>query len=192
MLVWPSAVSFKTTVNLVRSDLEFILQQILIAERHAAGEDLLSLLPNSQVPFGLRTVDGSFKSTPWGPSYFPNVPLTSQDGVTLRFYDDLLQGKAVAINLIFTSCTDECPLETARLAQVQRLLGDRVGKDLYFYSITIDPKRDTPSVLKSYAEKLRTTRATRSGGSGESTSKIVSAPSMRPWTVSFSTEPSTR
>src|SRR5215468_4280465 len=49
-------------VTLIRSDLEFILQQIMIAERHAAGEDLLSLLPNSLVPFGLRTIDGTFNN----------------------------------------------------------------------------------------------------------------------------------
>jgi protein SCO1/2 len=90
----------------------------------------------------------------WGANYFPNVPLTTQDGTTVYFYDDLLKGKAVAINLIYTSCTDECPLETARLVQVQRLLGDRVGKDLFFYSISIDLTRDTPAVLKAYAEKF--------------------------------------
>src|SRR5262245_2679079 len=49
-------------VTFIRSDLEFILQQIMIAERHAAGEDLLSLLPNSLVPFGLRTIDGTFNN----------------------------------------------------------------------------------------------------------------------------------
>src|SRR5262245_57280415 len=49
-------------VTFIRSDLEFILQQIMIAERHAAGEDLLSLLPNSLVPFGLRTIDGPFNN----------------------------------------------------------------------------------------------------------------------------------
>src|SRR5207302_236563 len=43
---------------------------------------------------------------------------------------------------------------TARLVQVQRLLGDRIGKDLFLYSISIDPKRDTPEVLKAYAEKF--------------------------------------
>jgi protein SCO1/2 len=94
-------------------------------------------------------------ATPWGPGYFPNVPLTTQDGTTVRFYDDLLKGKAVAINVIYTSCIDACPLETARLVQVQRLLGDRMGKDIFFYSISIDPKRDTPEVLKAYAKKFR-------------------------------------
>ena len=92
--------------------------------------------------------------TPWGADYFPNVPLITQDGTTVHFYDDLLKGKKVAINLIYTSCKDECPLETARLAQVQQLLGDRVGKDVFFYSISIDPQRDTPAVLKAYAEKF--------------------------------------
>ena len=90
----------------------------------------------------------------WAANEFPNVPLITQDGASVRFYDDLIKGKAVAINLIYTTCKDECPLETARLAQVQRILGDRVGKDLFFYSITIDPRRDTPEVLKEYAEKF--------------------------------------
>jgi len=90
----------------------------------------------------------------WAADSFPNVPLITQDGATVRFYDDLLKGKAVAINLIYTTCTDECPLETARMVQVQRLLGDRVGKDLFFYSISIDPRRDTAEVLKEYAQKF--------------------------------------
>jgi len=89
----------------------------------------------------------------WGADYFPNVPLVTQDGTTVHLYDDLLKGKSVAINVIYTSCKDECPLETARLAQLQRLLGERMGKDIFFYSITIDPKRDKPEVLKAYAEK---------------------------------------
>lgn len=89
----------------------------------------------------------------WGADYFPNVPLTTQDGKTVHFYDDLLKDKLVAIDLIYTHCVDSCPLETARLAQVQKILGDRVGKDIFFYSISIDPKRDTPEVLKAYAEK---------------------------------------
>src|SRR3954454_4038834 len=90
----------------------------------------------------------------WGADYFPNVPLTTQDGKVVRFYDDLLKGKAVAVNLIYTRCSASCPLETAKLAQVQRLLGDRVGKDIFFYSISIDPTHDTPAALKAYAEKF--------------------------------------
>jgi protein SCO1 len=103
---------------------------------------------------GLLYVRPAFATNLWGANYFPNVPLITQDGTTVRHYDDLLKGKGVALNLIYTSCKDECPLETARLVQVQRLLGDRVGKDIFFYSISIDPKRDTPAVLKAYAEKF--------------------------------------
>jgi protein SCO1 len=95
----------------------------------------------------------AFDNTRWGAGYFPNVELVTQDGQTVRFYDDLIRNKLVVIDLIYTHCVDSCPLETARLAQVQRMLGDRVGKDIFFYSITIDPKRDTPLVLKDYAEK---------------------------------------
>jgi protein SCO1/2 len=91
----------------------------------------------------------------WGPGYFPNVVLTTQDGKSVHFYDDLLKDKIVAVDLIYTHCKFSCPLETARLAQVQRLLGDRVGRDIHFYSITLDPARDTPEVLKAYAEKFR-------------------------------------
>ncbi len=89
----------------------------------------------------------------WGADYFPNVPLITQDGKTVRFYDDLLKGKMVAIYLMYTTCQYSCPLETARLAQVYKYLGDRVGKDIFFYSISIDPKHDTPEVMKAYAEK---------------------------------------
>jgi protein SCO1/2 len=87
-------------------------------------------------------------------SHFPNVDLITQDGKTVHFYDDLIKGKIVAIDLIYTTCHYSCPLETARLVQVQKKLGDRVGKDIFFYSISIDPENDTPAVLKAYMEKF--------------------------------------
>jgi protein SCO1 len=99
------------------------------------------------------TVLAASDAARWGADYFPNVTLTTQDGRPVRFYDDLLKGKIVAIDLIYTTCQYACPLETARLAQVQQVLGDRVGRDVFFYSITIDPEHDTPAVLKAYAEK---------------------------------------
>jgi len=94
---------------------------------------------------------GAYESR-WGANYFPNVELIDQYGHKLHFYDDLLKGKIVVIEQFYTHCIDICPLETARLAQVQKMLGDRVGKDIFFYSISIDPKRDTPEVMKAYAE----------------------------------------
>jgi protein SCO1/2 len=93
--------------------------------------------------------------TRWGAEYFPNVPLVDQDGVQVRFFDDLIKGRVVAISFVFTHCSDVCPAETARMRQVQKLLGDRVGKDVFFYSISIDPENDTPEALKAYMEKFR-------------------------------------
>lgn len=92
----------------------------------------------------------------WGKNYFPNITLTSQDGVKMKFFDDVIKDKVVAINFIYTHCTDSCPMETARLLEVQKLLGDRLGKDIFFYSISIDPERDTPATLKEYARNWHT------------------------------------
>ena len=92
--------------------------------------------------------------TPWGASYFPNIPLFTQDGKKVHFFDDLIKGKVVAVNFIFTGCSASCSMETARLRDVQDLLGDRMGKDVFFYSISIDPENDTPEALKAYAKKF--------------------------------------
>lgn len=90
----------------------------------------------------------------WGKNYFPNVPLITHEGKSVRFFDDLLKGKVVMLNFIYTTCPDVCSVETARLVRVQEILGDRVGKDIFMYSITIDPANDTPQVLRQYAEKF--------------------------------------
>jgi protein SCO1 len=84
---------------------------------------------------------------------FLNLPLTTHEGREVRFYDDLIMGKTVLLNFMYTICTAEaiCPLGTANLVEVQEMLGPRVGKDIFFYSITLDPENDTPEVLKRYA-----------------------------------------
>ena len=80
----------------------------------------------------------------------PDFALTSQDGerVTLADY----RGKVVAVAFIFTTCPDICPMLTAQMATVQNELGPDFGKTIAFVSITVDPERDTPEVLKGYAE----------------------------------------
>jgi protein SCO1/2 len=87
-----------------------------------------------------------------GTAYFTNVELRAHDGRTVRFYDDLLKGKIVLINFIYTECGDICPGMTQNLADVQKLLGDRVGRDVFMYSLTLQPEADTPERLKAYAE----------------------------------------
>ena len=99
-------------------------------------------------------ISGHALASPWGANYFPNPVLTTQDGEMVHFFDDLLKDKIVAINFIYTTCPDSCPLETAQLVRVQELLGDRLGEDVFFYSISIDPDVDTPEVLKEYRERF--------------------------------------
>ncbi len=94
-------------------------------------------------------------ANPWGANYFPNVPLITDEGKTVHFFDDMIKDKVVAINFIYTHCADSCPLETAQLVTVQKIMGDRLGKDVFFYSITIDPENDTPETLKSYKNKFK-------------------------------------
>ena len=67
-------------------------------------------------------------------THFPNVPLRTHDGRTVRFYDDLVEGRKVIINFTFTSCTGTCPRTSANLARVQEMLGDRIGKDIFIVS----------------------------------------------------------
>jgi cytochrome oxidase Cu insertion factor (SCO1/SenC/PrrC family) len=83
----------------------------------------------------------------------PNTALIDQDGRKVHFYDDLVKGRVVLINFMFTQCDAYCPLETARLKRVQDILGARMGKDVFFYSVSFDPENDTPEALQAYRER---------------------------------------
>jgi protein SCO1/2 len=80
----------------------------------------------------------------------PDFALTSQDGAPVALRD--LRGKIVAVTFIYTACADACPLLTEKMAQVQDALGADFGARIAFVSISVDPWRDTPAVLKQYAE----------------------------------------
>ncbi len=87
--------------------------------------------------------------------YFTDTELIDQDGKPRRFYSDLLRGKKVLINFAFTSCKAVCPTMTANLARVQKQLGNRVGSEIVMITISVDPLNDTPSALKSFADKVK-------------------------------------
>ena len=91
------------------------------------------------------------KGSRWGEKYFPNHVVTSQDGKSYRFYKDLIENKSVVINFIYTNCPDICGLQSARMSIVQDKLGHRLGRDIFIYSISLDPKNDTPEALKAYS-----------------------------------------
>jgi cytochrome oxidase Cu insertion factor (SCO1/SenC/PrrC family) len=102
----------------------------------------------------LQGMEGAHASR-WGKTYFPEVKVVTQDGKSLRFYDDLIKDKVFVISFLFTTCKDICPLATARLAELQEKLGDSMGRDIFFYSISIDPETDTPNRMKEYADTFR-------------------------------------
>ena len=86
--------------------------------------------------------------------YFTDVELINQDGKKVRLYSDVLKGKTVVVNAFFTTCTSVCPPMNRNMEKIQQALGDRVGRDVFLVSITVDPTVDTPAKLKDYAQKF--------------------------------------
>lgn len=86
-----------------------------------------------------------------GFNVIPNVPVLTHEGQSVRFYDDLVKGRVVMLNVMYATCGDSCPLITQNLRRVQELLGDRMGRDLFMYSITLQPEIDTVQKLRTYA-----------------------------------------
>ena len=84
--------------------------------------------------------------------HLPNVPLITQDGRRVRFYDDLVKGRVVAINFMFTSCRAACPLTAANIRDVQEALRVRLKQPVSFLSISLNPEIDSPEVLRAYAQ----------------------------------------
>ena len=87
-------------------------------------------------------------------NYFSDVVLVNQDGEEMRFYSDLLQGKIVVIDTIFTTCTGICPVMSKAFTRLQEHLGDRLGRDVHLISISVDPENDTPERLKAFGSAL--------------------------------------
>lgn len=82
----------------------------------------------------------------------PNTTLISHEGKTVRFYDDLVRGKLVVVNMMYAQCEGLCPRATKNLLKVQEMLGERAGRDVFMYSITLKPEQDKAYSLKKYAE----------------------------------------
>ncbi len=86
--------------------------------------------------------------------YFTDVELIDQDGRKLRLYSDLMKGKTVIINSFFAADQGSSPVMNRNLKAIQDALGERLGKDVIIFSISVDPLTDTPARLKEYARTL--------------------------------------
>lgn len=112
-----------------------LFESMLMADYAAAGES---------------TVDERLERAR---NYFGDERLTDQNGVAHRFVSDLLSNHVVLINVIFTHCRDACPMQTQKLQWVRRELGEYFGSRILFLSLSVDPKRDSPALLKAFADK---------------------------------------
>jgi protein SCO1 len=84
----------------------------------------------------------------------PDVPVLDQEGRPRRFHGDLVAGRNVAVNFIFTSCTTICPPLAATFGKLRQLLGERAGRDVHLISISVDPTTDTPERLAAWSRKF--------------------------------------
>jgi cytochrome oxidase Cu insertion factor (SCO1/SenC/PrrC family) len=120
--------------------------------------DLRKATPESSVP-DRRPAEAAVKETPTSPNrakmVIPDVNVLDQHGNALHFYSDLIKGKTVAINFIFTNCTTICPPLAATFARLQREMGDKIGNEVHLISISVDPLTDTPERLKAWGAKFK-------------------------------------
>ncbi|MBM7059202.1 SCO family protein [Pseudomonas sp. UL073] len=86
-------------------------------------------------------------------TYFTDTQLLTQDGQPVRFYSDVLKDRLVLLNVVFTHCTDACPLITRKLRDVRAALGEELASQVTFITLTSDPLNDTPAVLKAFTQK---------------------------------------
>ena len=92
------------------------------------------------------------RSASLGVELYTNALLRTHENQQVRFYDDLMKGKQVIVNFMYANCEGACPLVTANLIRVYEALKQRMGKDLFMYSISIKPEQDTPEKLSEFAE----------------------------------------
>jgi protein SCO1/2 len=92
------------------------------------------------------------RSRPAGNRFIPDVPVMTHEGARAMFYTDLIQDKIVLVGFMSIANDGNYPV-TRNLARVQRLLGDRLGREAHLYSITVDAARDTPAALRAFARR---------------------------------------
>ena len=135
-----------------KMDLRLVSEDVVAANREshvatAAVGEIVTAAGNTSASAGVP--DSNKKLM------IPDVEVLDQEGNALHFYRDLIKGKIVAINFIFTNCTTICPPLAATFARLQKEMGDKVGKDVHLISISVDPLTDTPERLKAWGAKFK-------------------------------------
>src|SRR5215211_5411399 len=100
------------------------------------------------------TPDSTTDTHSFSSAKIPNTRVVDQNGKELNFYTDLIKGKSVAINFVFTTCTAICPALAATFRKVQQEAQAR-GVDVQLISVSVDPTVDTPERLQEFAKKFK-------------------------------------
>jgi len=116
----------------------------------AGGEECCA--PTAVAEMTEVTAEGAPEESPLRPR-IPDVVLLDQDGRERRFYSDLVRGKLVLVNAIYTRCAGTCPMQTSIFASVQRHLKERMGREVVLLSISLEPLTDRPQKLKEFAAR---------------------------------------
>ncbi|NWL77600.1 SCO family protein [Pseudomonas taiwanensis] len=131
--------------------LPLVLAMALANVAHAhEGHENHEAAPTSNAPAAQTLKAGG---TTDAQTYFTDTLLRDQNGQEVRFYSDVLKGRLVMLNVIFTHCNDACPLITRKLKEVRDAMGEDLAKQVYFISLSSDAENDTPEVLKAFAAK---------------------------------------
>lgn len=93
------------------------------------------------------------KDSPLAKLIIPDVEVLTQDGKQVKFYTDLIKGKKVMINFIYTSCGLTCPIAGRNFDKLQKFIGKDLGKEIFLISVSTDPAVDIPQILKKWGEK---------------------------------------
>jgi protein SCO1/2 len=124
------------------------------AQERPAGQRPAPSKPSSLEDARMEGPAASANAVSPARKYFSDVELINQDGQKMRFYSDVLKDKVVVINTFFATCTSVCPPMNRNLERIQETLGDRLGKDAWLVSISVDPEKDTPPRLKEYGQRF--------------------------------------
>jgi protein SCO1 len=128
-------------------------QSILHANQDTTKRDWLKWIGSAALAPALAASASALAKDGPRAAYFPNTMVHTHDGKKLRFYDDVVRGKIVIFNMMYSVCTGICPGNTANLRLVQQALGSRLGKDIFMVSMTLQPQFDTPAALQDYVKR---------------------------------------
>ena len=134
--------------------LTIILLLVVFSAVMVRGQAQAPKAPAPKAPAETLATEKSGAEKSPAAKYFSDVELLDQDGRKLRFYSDVLKNKVVVINTFFTTCTSICPPMNRNFEKMQEALGDRLGKDVFLVSISVDPDTDTPTRLKEYGKRF--------------------------------------